>query len=183
MPVGFKNGTHGNIESAINGMYCAQHPHRSFGITKEGFAAIISSRGNDACHLVLRGNDRGANYSAETIAHVSDRLEKLHLNPGIIVDCSHGNSGKNYLRQKGVAADIGVQIGQGGETICGVMLESYLLAGRQAKPLNYGQSLTDSCLSFEETLPILESLARAVKTRRGKKGGILVTCSPCKESI
>jgi 3-deoxy-7-phosphoheptulonate synthase len=175
MPIGFKNGTTGNVQVAIDAVRAAHHPHHFLGVTKEGIAAIIGTSGNEACHVILRGSNHGPNYHPENIAETIEALKKSNLPPCIMVDCSHGNSAKDYQRQKVVATSLAEQIAAGNYGICGVMLESHLVAGKQTlehgKPLKYGQSITDACLSWEETVPLLEEFANAVRQRRKRNKG------------
>lgn len=173
VPVGFKNGTDGNIQVAIDAVKAALHPHHFLGVTKQGIAAIVATRGNDACHLILRGSNTGSNFSAEQIRMTAQALEKNHIPTRVIVDCSHGNSNKDFSKQIMVAADLARQIGNGEKSICGFMLESHLVEGRQnvntAKPLVYGQSITDACLNWKDTVPVLEQLATASARRRTRR--------------
>ena len=168
MPVGFKNGTNGAIEVAIDAIRCAQHPHWFPSLTKEGTPAILRSTGNLHSYLILRGgSDTGPNFSAPHIRQAADLLTAQGLPGSIIVDCSHGNSRKNFEKQAEVVNDLCTQIGAGESAIRGIMLESHLLAGSQ-KVVNglaptYGQSITDACLSLQATLPLLEKLADAVR--------------------
>lgn len=170
MPVGFKNGTTGNIQVAIDAIQSASHPHQFLSVTKQGTAAIVSTMGNDDCHVILRGSITGPNYDENTIKETANNLEKAHLPERIMVDCSHGNSNKDHLRQLEVVKSLCEQISNGSETICGVMIESHLEEGKQAlhpdKPLKYGQSITDACISWEQTAPVFAELASAVKKRR-----------------
>ncbi len=173
MPIGFKNGTSGDIQIAIDAIRAAHHSHHFLSVTKQGLAAIVSTLGNDACHIILRGSNQGTNYDAKSVKHVAKMLHEAELPPCIMIDCSHGNSNKDHARQPIVAADIAEQIANGAKEICGIMLESNLVAGKQAlhhgKDLAYGQSLTDACISFEETKPVLKQLATSVKQRRQHK--------------
>lgn len=170
MPVGFKNGTEGNVQTALDAIYSAQHPHHFLSVTKQGYAAIVSTKGNDSCHIILRGSTQSTNYSSEHITQVSDALAVNQLNPGIMVDCSHGNSQKDHTRQVNVANDLISQLCRGNQVITGIMIESNLLAGKQklipGEKLCYGQSITDACLGWNETLDVLENLARGVAARR-----------------
>jgi 3-deoxy-7-phosphoheptulonate synthase len=170
MPVGFKNGTGGSIQIAIDGVRAARHPHRFLGVTSQGIAAIISTCGNDSCHVILRGSNKGPNYDRTTIDETAEVLLQLGLPARVLVDCSHGNSQKDYKRQPEVARELCAQVSKGSHSICGVMMESHLVAGRQdlnpPAPLNYGQSITDACIDWETTVPVLEELARAVAMRR-----------------
>lgn len=170
MPVGFKNRTDGNIQVAIDAMRSARHPHWFPTITREGAPAVLGTSGNDQSHLVLRGGSSSANYDAAAIRQASDLLKVNGLPPFVMVDCSHANSGKNADRQPEVAQHLAGQVAAGEAAICGVMLESHLVGGAQdyqSKPLVYGRSITDACLSWEKTLPVLSTLAAAVQKRRG----------------
>ncbi|HSH76198.1 MAG TPA: 3-deoxy-7-phosphoheptulonate synthase [Longimicrobiales bacterium] len=173
MPVGFKNGTEGSVGIAVDGILSAKNPHHFLSVTKQGVAAIVATRGNEDCHVILRGGRSGPNYSAAAIAEVAETLERLDLAPRIMVDCSHANSGKDHLRQAVVADDLAKQVAGGSRAIFGVMLESFLVDGRQRhtegvppKQLVRGQSITDACLGWERTVPVLEQLAEAVVTRQ-----------------
>ncbi len=170
VPVGFKNGTDGNIRIAIDAIGAAQKPHHFLSVTKQGLSAIVSTTGNDACHVILRGSTSGPNYDPDSIAAVSESLKSAGLTQRVMIDCSHGNSNKDYTRQPVVASGIAEQVGGGEDRICGVMIESHLVEGRQnneqGKDLVYGQSITDACISWENTVPVLEELAEAVKRRR-----------------
>jgi 3-deoxy-7-phosphoheptulonate synthase len=171
MPVGIKNRTDGNLEVSIDAIQAARHRHLFPSLTKEGAPAILETRGNDTAHLVLRGGSTsGPNFGAEAVRAAAALLAARGLPEVVIVDCSHGNSQKQHARQREVAFDIAAQIEaaraeKGSSPIRGVMIESHLLAGRQdqvaGKPLVYGQSITDACLSFDETLPLLDRLSEA----------------------
>lgn len=165
MPIGFKNNTDGNIQVAIDAILAAQDPHAYLSVDQQAQPAIIRAPGNPNCHIVLRGGRYGPNYSPEDIQFTSNQLKTHQLTPRLMIDCSHGNSHKNYLQQTQVAEAISNQITLGNKTICGIMLESNLVAGKQSlgNSLVYGQSITDACLSLAETSPILEKLAHAVK--------------------
>jgi 3-deoxy-7-phosphoheptulonate synthase len=170
MPVGFKNGTNGAIPVAIDAIRCAQNPHWFPSLTKEGTPAILRSTGNRHCYLILRGgSDSGPNYDAAHIRQAKDMLAAHQLPPAVIVDCSHGNSRKDYEKQADVISNLGQQLSAGERAIRGVMLESHLVAGAQkvvdGVALTYGQSITDACLSLDATLPLLENLASAVRRR------------------
>ncbi|MCX6552622.1 MAG: 3-deoxy-7-phosphoheptulonate synthase [Acidobacteria bacterium] len=176
MPVGFKNGTTGNVQIAVDAVVAARQPHWFAGVTKQGVAAILQTTGNDACYVILRGGSRtGPNFAAHDIEDACGRLAAAGLPPCVMVDCSHGNSGRDHRHQIDVAADVGQQIAGGSRRIFGVMIESHLVEGRQAlaseQPLVYGQSITDACLSIAQTEPILERLARARARRRTAKRG------------
>jgi 3-deoxy-7-phosphoheptulonate synthase len=170
MPVGFKNGTDGNVQIAVDAVRAASHPHSFLSVTKQGLAAIVSTRGNDACHVILRGAVRKPNYEAGDVEAATRSLQRAGLTPRLMVDCSHGNSGKDPNRQPAVARDLAGQIADGSGAIFGVMIESHLVGGRQdpkpGQPLTYGQSITDGCLAWDDTVPVLEALAKAARARR-----------------
>jgi 3-deoxy-7-phosphoheptulonate synthase len=168
-PIGFKNGTDGNTQIAIDAIQAAGHPHQFLSVTKQGLSAIVVTRGNPDCHVILRGSNAGPNFGVEDVARAVASLEKAKLPPRLMVDCSHGNSRKDPTRQPAVAHELAAQIA-GASTIFGVMIESHLVGGRQdrveGKPLVYGQSITDGCLAWTDTLPVLRDLAAAVRARR-----------------
>jgi 3-deoxy-7-phosphoheptulonate synthase len=168
-PVGFKNGTDGNVRIAIDAIKAAREPHRFLSVTKSGRSAIVATTGNDDCHVILRGG-KVPNYDATSIDTVAAEIENAGLSPRLMVDASHGNSAKMYARQLDVCRDLAEQVGAGDGRIVGVMLESFLAGGRQdAKPgvaLTYGQSVTDACLGWEQTEPAIAQLAEAVERRR-----------------
>jgi 3-deoxy-7-phosphoheptulonate synthase len=170
MPVGFKNGTGGSIQIAIDGVRAARHPHHFLGVTKQGIAGIVSTTGNESCHVILRGSTRGPNYDRKIVDKTAHQMRQAGLPDRVLIDCSHGNSQKDYTRQPEVAHVVCEQVASGSTSICGVMLESHLVAGRQdhddTTPLTYGQSITDGCISWEMTVPILDELAQAVRARR-----------------
>jgi 3-deoxy-7-phosphoheptulonate synthase len=170
MPVGFKNTTDGNIKIAVDAVNTARHPHHFLGISKTGVTSIITTRGNDDCHIILRGSHSGPNYFAENISAATGLLKTENLIPHLVVDCSHGNSEKNYLRQAVAVDCLAAQIHAGSREIFGVMLESNLLEGRQelvaGLKLKYGQSITDACISWDDTVPLLEKLAIAARERK-----------------
>lgn len=171
MPVGFKNGTGGNVQMAIDAVRSARQPHWFPSVTKQGVTAIFRTSGNETAHVILRGGSRtGPNYEAAAIDPIIAQLRSHDLPPHVVVDCSHGNSNKDYTRQGEVARDLAAQIAGGQRGIAGLMLESYLVAGKQdydPKGNNtYGQSITDGCIDIEETEVILEELAEAVQQRR-----------------
>jgi 3-deoxy-7-phosphoheptulonate synthase len=170
MPIGFKNGTRGNIQIAIDAIGAARHPHHFLSVTKHGLAAIVSTTGNDACHVILRGSSQGVNYEPQHVADVVDLLKKANLNNHLMIDCSHGNSNKDHNRQAFVVDSVCEQVSHQQMSIAGVMIESNLVAGNQSiapdKSLTYGQSVTDACVSWEQTTPLLEKLAHAVQQRR-----------------
>jgi 3-deoxy-7-phosphoheptulonate synthase len=171
MPVGFKNGTTGDISVAIDAIRSASHSHWFPSITKEGTPAVLHSAGNPHCYLILRGGrDSGPNYGAEAVRDAAVMLADKGLTPSVIVDASHGNSDKDHERQGIVVADLCDQLEQGQAALKGIMLESHLVAGNQPlaarDSLTYGQSITDACLSLEDTIPLLEQLAAAVRRSR-----------------
>ena len=168
-PVGFKNGTDGSLQVAADAVLAASHPHSFMGMTKMGVAAIFETRGNPHGHVILRGG-KLPNYEAEQIGAACAVLHKAGLREQVMVDCSHGNSAKQHRRQIEVAADLARQIAGGEQRIVGVMVESHLHEGRQdllpGKPLAAGVSITDACLGWHDTEPLLRGLARAVAQRR-----------------
>lgn len=171
MPVGFKNGTSGNVQIAIDAVFSAREPHWFPSVTKQGVAAIFQTTGNPAAHVILRGGSRtGPNYEAPAIAAVLNDLHARDLPPYLVVDCSHGNSLKDYRKQPEVAANLAEQIASGQKGIAGIMLESHLVSGKQEYNPDgkniYGQSITDGCIDLAETEKILASLAEAVRQRR-----------------
>ena len=170
MPVGFKNATSGSIGVAIDALRAAQHPHHFLSVTKEGVSAIVKTRGNDSCHVILRGSSRGPNYRAEDVSGVVAELQKAGLPPYVMIDCSHGNSGKDHRNQPLVAEDLAVQIEGGSRAVAGVMLESQLVEGSQSvipgRAPSYGQSITDACIDWETTVRVLDRFAAAVRRRR-----------------
>jgi len=172
MPVGIKNGTNGSVQVAIDAIGSASHPHHFLSVTKQGGAAIVATQGNPDCHMILRGGQEGPNYDAESVANTCGALESKGLNPRLMIDCSHANSGKDFRVQPQVTEDVAAQIAAGNTTIFGVMLESFLEDGNQNHEkvegeLRYGQSITDACMGWERTLPLFETLARAARERRG----------------
>jgi len=174
MPVGFKNGTDGNVQIAIDAIGAGRNPHHFLSVTKQGISAIVNTTGNDTCHLILRGSNSGPNYDEESITSAQQMLAKAAVNDHIMVDCSHGNSRKDHTKQVNVATDICGQVKSGSRAIMGVMIESHLKAGKQnhqaGVPLVYGQSITDACLDWESTEPLLEQLAASVRARRSVNG-------------
>ncbi len=170
MPVGFKNSTDGNTQTAVDAVLTARSPHWFPSVTKHAVSAIFQTRGNEHCHVILRGGTRsGPNYEADHVARVCAKLTAKGLPEAVMIDCSHGNSLKDHARQAEVAAAIAGQVAAGSWQVFGAMIESHLLEGRQdyvpGKPAVYGQSITDACISLEQTEPILEQLARAQQTR------------------
>ncbi|CAG8491584.1 13888_t:CDS:2 [Gigaspora margarita] len=175
VPVGFKNGTDGNIGIAIDAIKSASTKHHFLSVTKQGLSAIVATEGNDSCHIILRGGAKGPNYSAEHVLEAAKKLEAARLAPRIMIDCSHGNSQKVFSRQVDVVNDIAEQLkGQSGNNIVGIMLESHLKEGRQDLPMEgpsglvYGQSITDACLGWETTTKALDVLREAVIARRAR---------------
>jgi 3-deoxy-7-phosphoheptulonate synthase len=170
MPIGFKNGTYGTVQLAVDAVVSAAHPHRFLGVTEQGLAAIVQTTGNPDCHVILRGGTSGPNYDAASVARAAEQLRKAGLRPSLMVDCSHGNSQKDYKRQPEVARDLASQIASGSTSIFGVMVESNLVEGRQdlvnPKSLAHGQSITDACIGWDRTGPLLHELASAVRDRR-----------------
>ncbi len=169
MPIGFKNATNGDIQVAVDAVKAAKASHHFLSVTKQGNTAIFETEGNHDAHIILRGGKSGPNYDSSAITNACQLLEKAHLKQKLVVDCSHGNSEKDYRKQPIVAAHIAEQIRQGNQHIAGVMLESHLTAGNQPisqRPLTYGQSITDACISWETTIEVLQQLAQAVQQRR-----------------
>lgn len=169
-PVGFKNGTSGDVQIAIDAILSASHQHTFLGGTKNGQTAIFFTTGNPDCHVILRGGRKLVNYDAASVSAASQQLEKAGLPARVMIDCSHANSSKDYERQAVVASDIAGQIKGGDRRIIGVMIESNLVAGAQklvkGKPLVYGQSLTDACIGWPATVDVLRELAAAVRSAR-----------------
>ncbi|HKX44305.1 MAG TPA: 3-deoxy-7-phosphoheptulonate synthase [Burkholderiaceae bacterium] len=167
--VGFKNGTDGSIKVAADAILAARAPHAFMGMTKMGMAAIFETRGNDDCHIILRGGKQ-PNYDAAHVAASCDTLRAAGLREQVMIDVSHGNSSKDHRRQVGVAQDVAAQIAAGDTRIIGLMIESHLEEGRQdlkpGVPLKHGVSITDACIAFAQTVPVLEELAGAVQARR-----------------
>jgi 3-deoxy-7-phosphoheptulonate synthase len=168
-PVGFKNGTDGTLEIAIDAVRAAMRPHCFLSMTKAGQSAIFNTTGNEDCHIILRGG-KEPNYDAASVKAATDALLKAEVNPRLMIDFSHANSQKIYQRQIGVGEDVAQQIATGNDLIMGAMIESHLKEGRQnveaGKALTYGQSITDACISWDQTAPLLEMLANAVNQRR-----------------
>ena len=174
MPVGFKNGTRGTVKIAVEAVKAARNPHHFLSVTKQGLTAIVATKGNLDCHVILRGGAGKPNYQPEHIAETVDMLKGAGLEGRLMVDCSHANSGKDHEKQAGVAMALGEQIAQGGTGVFGVMLESFLVGGRQdsdpGAELTYGQSITDACMSWDVTVPVIEGLADSVRQRRNAGG-------------
>ncbi|MHB8531424.1 MAG: 3-deoxy-7-phosphoheptulonate synthase, partial [Solirubrobacteraceae bacterium] len=169
MPVGFKNRTDGNVQVAADAVRAAGVPHAFAGVDSGGTPAILYTRGNADCHIILRGGKDRPNYDDASVAAALDVLEGAGLPRRVMIDLSHDNSGKDPARQPAVAAEVGRQLASGNEAIVGVMLESFLLAGRQdlrpGTELRYGQSIPDGCIGWDETVEVLEALAGAVRDR------------------
>ncbi|MCC6708000.1 MAG: 3-deoxy-7-phosphoheptulonate synthase [Gammaproteobacteria bacterium] len=170
MPIGFKNGTDGSVQIAVDAIGAARHPHHFLSVTKQSIAAIVTTRGNDTCHLILRGSNNGPNHDAASVAAAGAALRAAGLRDRIMIDCSHGNSRKDHRQQPAVTREVCAQVADGSQLVCGVMLESHLKEGKQNHssdtPLVYGQSITDACMSWETTEPLLHELADAVRRRR-----------------
>ena len=171
MPVGFKNGTGGSVQIAVDGIKAAAKPHHFLSVTKQGVSAIVSTAGNTACHVILRGSSAGTNYDSESLITTSNLLETNGLSRCVMVDCSHGNSLKDHTKQSSVALDLGSQIADGNRDIVAVMVESNLIAGNQKlnsdlSKMTYGQSVTDACIGWNETEQLLQELAGNVSKRR-----------------
>lgn len=164
-PVGFKNGTDGNLKIAIDAIGAASHPHHFLSVTKAGHSAIVRTSGNPDCHIILRGG-KEPNYSHEHVSAAVEQLQNNQVTPFLMIDCSHANSHKDYRQQMTVAKDIAAQIQAGEQHIMGVMVESNLAEGRQDKPEKYGQSITDACIGWEETEAMLALLAQAAQMRQ-----------------
>jgi 3-deoxy-7-phosphoheptulonate synthase len=167
--VGFKNGTDGNVRIAVDAILAASQKHHFLSVHKSGQVAIVETRGNDDCHVILRGGAK-PNYDAASVAAACGELIEAGLAPRVMIDCSHANSRKDFRRQREVCADAGEQIAQGDGRLIGVMIESHLLEGRQdlvsGKALTFGQSITDPCLGWEDSVKLLAGLAEAVVRRR-----------------
>nr|WP_279387853.1 3-deoxy-7-phosphoheptulonate synthase AroG [Uruburuella suis] len=163
-PVGFKNGTDGNLKIAIDAIGAASHPHHFLSVTKAGHSAIVHTAGNADCHVILRGG-KEPNYDSGHVKAAAEELTKAGVTPKLMVDCSHANSRKDYTRQMEVAQDVAQQLRAGENNIMGLMVESHLVAGRQDKPEVYGQSITDACIGWDATEEMLALLAEANRSR------------------
>ena len=159
-PVGFKNGTDGNLKIAIDAIGAANHPHHFLSVTKAGHSAIVHTSGTPDCHAILRGG-KEPNYSAEHVKDAVAQLQKAGVSSKLMVDCSHANSRKDFRKQMDVARDVAAQLKAGEKHIMGVMVESHLVEGRQDKPEVYGQSITDACIGWDTTEELLALLAEA----------------------
>lgn len=179
MPIGFKNGTHGGVQIAIDAVRASAHPHSFFGVTDQGSAAIVSTTGNPDCHVIHRGGDSGPNYDAPSVDRTLRALKAVHLPERVMVDASHGNSEKDHARQPAVVRDVAAQVAKGERGIIGMMMESFLVEGRQdlkdRRDLVYGQSITDACIGWDTTVPVLHELAEAVRARRVVQAMVPVT--------
>jgi 3-deoxy-7-phosphoheptulonate synthase len=169
-PVGFKNGTNGSIQIAIDGIGSANNPHNFLSVTKFGHSAIIKTKGNEDCHIILRGGSGQPNYEEKFVNEASTKLNESGVVDKVMIDFSHANSAKQFKRQLDVCKDVSSQIASGNKKIFGVMVESNIVEGQQkvieGKPLTYGQSITDGCIGWEDTETILYDLAQAVSSRR-----------------
>jgi 3-deoxy-7-phosphoheptulonate synthase len=169
-PVGFKNGTDGNVRVAAEAIRAAQQPHHFLSVTKGGHSAIVSTRGNEDCHIILRGGSRSPNFDAGSVEAACQELARNGLAQRLMIDASHANSSKKYENQLAVADAIAAQLEAGETRIVGAMVESHLVAGRQdlvpGRPLVYGQSITDACLGWDDSVALLERLAAGVRGRR-----------------
>ena len=173
-PIGFKNGTDGNIRIAIDAIQAASRPHHFLSIHKNGQVAIVETRGNTDCHVILRGG-KEPNYDATHVAAACTEIEAAKLDCTLMVDCSHANSSKQHEKQVDVARDVAAQLKAGSRCIFGLMVESHLQPGAQKfsagkddpGKLVYGQSITDACIGWDDSLTALEVLSDAVKARRG----------------
>ena len=172
-PVGFKNGTDGNVRIAVDAIKAASQPHHFLSVTKGGHSAIVSTTGNEDCHVILRGG-KAPNYDAASVDAACQDMAKSGLAQRIMIDASHANSSKNPANQPKVLDDVGGQVAAGDQRIVGVMVESHLVAGRQdlvpGQPLVYGQSITDGCIDWDESVAVLDRLAQAVRDRRQALG-------------
>ena len=170
--VGFKNGTDGNVKIAVDALLAARQKHHFLSVHKSGQVAIVETRGNDDCHIILRGG-KNPNYEAAAVQAACEQLARAGLPERLMIDCSHANASKDYRRQAEVAADIGRQIAGGERRIVGVMVESHLVEGRQdlepGRALAFGQSITDACLGWDDSVKLLGTLAQGVKARRKRK--------------
>lgn len=175
-PVGFKNGTDGNVRIAADAVKSAAHPHHFMAVTKGGRSAIAATTGNEDCHVILRGG-LAPNYDAASVEAASAELARVGIAPRLMIDVSHANSNKKPENQPMVAADVATQVAAGDDRIIGLMIESNLVAGRQdvipGKPLVYGQSITDSCIDWATTETVLKGLAEAVEQRRSAQRAMI----------
>ena len=169
-PIGFKNGTDGNIQIAIDAIGAAKHPHCFLGVTKEGLSAIFMTKGNQDCHLILRGGAEGSNFDIESVVAAVVKLDAQKHAPRVMIDCGNSNSDHDHEKMPAVISDVSKQIAAGNQHIMGVMIQSNLKAGRQniSANLNYGQSITDACIGWDETRKALAELADAVSKRQAR---------------
>jgi 3-deoxy-7-phosphoheptulonate synthase len=170
MPVGFKNGTDGNVQVAIDAVRAAREPHSFMGVTEQGLAAIVETGGNASAHVVLRGGTSGPNHDQASVARTLEALRAASLPAHVVIDLSHGNSGRDHQRQPVVAREVASQIAAGERGVVGVMAESFIVEGRQdadTERLVYGMSITDACIGWDTTSDVLRALAEAVRERRG----------------
>jgi 3-deoxy-7-phosphoheptulonate synthase len=172
-PVGFKNGTDGNVKIAVDALLAARQKHHFLSVHKSGQVAIVETRGNEDCHIILRGGKQ-PNYDSASVQRACDELSRAKVPGRLMIDCSHANAAKDHRRQLEVAGDVARQLAGGERCIMGVMVESNLVEGRQdlrpGEPLVFGKSVTDACLGWEESAGLLESLAAAVRSRRKRPG-------------
>jgi 3-deoxy-7-phosphoheptulonate synthase len=170
MPIGFKNGTGGDVQMAVDALQAASYPHQFMSVTEQGVAAIVVTRGNSDTHVILRGGRGGTNYDAASVQRTLAALSARGLPPRLMIDASHGNSSKDFRRQAHVASAVADQVAEGEGGIFGVMLESFLVDGRQdladRANLTFGQSITDACMGWDMTVPVLRELAASVRARR-----------------
>ena len=180
-PVGFKNGTDGNVRIAVDAILAARQKHHFLSVHKSGQVSIVETRGNDDCHIILRGG-KAPNYDAASVKAACEELAKSKLDCRLMIDFSHANATKQYKRQMDVARDVAAQVAAGSRCIIGAMVESHLMEGRQdlviGKPLTYGQSITDPCIGWEDSVALLDTLAAAVKARRKHERGGRRASSP-----
>ena len=171
VPVGFKNGTDGNVQIAIDAVRSAANPHHFLSVTKQGVAAIVATKGNPDTHVILRGGVSAANHDAASVAALCAALEKAKQPRRVLIDCSHANSNKDHTQQPATARAVAAQVADGQRAIVGLMLESFLEDGRQdyAPGMPFGKSITDACMSWERTLPLFGVLADAVRRRRAHR--------------
>ncbi|MEP7765624.1 3-deoxy-7-phosphoheptulonate synthase [Sanguibacter sp. 25GB23B1] len=169
MPIGFKNATDGDVQAATDGCVTAAAEHTFFGIDSEGRAAAVATEGNPDCHVILRGGRSGPNYDDVSLAAALDVVRAADLEPRLVIDASHGNSGKSHVRQAEVVREIAASVAAGSSGTAGIMMESFIVAGRQdpaPSGLTYGQSVTDACIDWETTTELLQDLAAATRARR-----------------
>lgn len=169
MPVGFKNATDGDVQAAVDGCVTAAAEHTFFGVNADGLASVVATSGNPDCHVILRGGRGGPNYDDASVAAAIEVIEKAGMEPRLIIDASHGNSGKSEVRQAEVVREIAASVSEGNNQVSGVMMESFLVAGNQSPApsgLVYGQSVTDRCIDWNTTADLLRELAAAARARR-----------------